>query len=319
VWNFDSVRAGSSSTPSSAQAPLLAGAAGEGGSGGGDAGTDTAFRAMLASSLQLPTIPHVAAALIRVADQPRASASDVRDVISTDQALVTKLLRVVNSPMYGMRKRVTTLTHAVAMLGFEAVKNLALAASFSEVLGQSAEGYGLDPGRLWMHSIAAGCAARLAAERTGYAQPEEAFVAGVIHDVGKLAASVHIQGMYSEILAKASRGNRAFNAVEREAMGFDHAQAGEAVALSWGLPEPLSQCIRWHHEPSRAQHAVLAALVHLGDALAVALGYGLGLDGVSYTFHQSCLTTLGMSSADSMRVAAIMPDAVEKLAQITQG
>ena len=301
MWNFDSVRAGSSSTPRSAQAPLLAGAAGEGGSGGGDAGTDTAFRAMLASSLQLPTIPHVAAALIRVADQPRASASDVRDVISTDQALVTKLLRVVNSPMYGMRKRVTTLTHAVAMLGFEAVKNLALAASFSEVLGQSAEGYGLDPGRLWMHSIAAGC------------------VAGVIHDVGKLAASVHIQGMYSEILAKASRGNRAFNAVEREAMGFDHAQAGEAVALSWGLPEPLSQCIRWHHEPSRAQHAVLAALVHLGDALAVALGYGLGLDGVSYTFHQSCLTTLGMSSADSMRVATIMPDAVEKLAQITQG
>ncbi len=319
MWNFDSVRVGSSSTPSSVHAPLLACGAGEGSAGGAATGTDAALRAMLANSLQLPTIPHVAAALIRVADQPRASASDVRDVISTDQALVTKLLRVVNSPMYGMRKRVTTLTHAVAMLGFEAVKNLALAASFSEVLGQSAEGYGLDPGRLWMHSIAAGCAARLAAERTGYAQPEEAFVAGVIHDVGKLAASVHIQSMYSEILAKAACGKRAFNAVEREVMGFDHAQAGEAVALSWNLPEPLSQSIRWHHEPGRAEHAVLAALVHLGDALAVALGYGLGIDGVSYTFHQSCLITLGMSGADPMRIAAIMPDAVERLAHITQG
>ena len=170
--------------------------------------SDVSLRQMLEQVMRLPALPQTAAAVIQVADSADSSASDLKEVVSTDQALVARLLRVVNSPMYALRQRVTTVTHAIALLGFDAVKNLALAASFAEVLTAPAEGYGLDPGRLWAHSIAVGCASRAVAEVSGHENPEEAFVAGVIHDLGKLAIHSYVKEKYDLIVRAVRLGGR---------------------------------------------------------------------------------------------------------------
>lgn len=269
--------------------------------------------------LQLPALPQTAAAIIEVSSSSKASARDLKQVISTDQALVTKVLRVVNSPLYALRQRVTTLTHAIAMLGFDAVKNLALAASMSKLLGAPADGYGLKPGRLWLHSIAVGCAAKSIVEIVQRDRAEEAFVAGVIHDVGKLALHVYVRGCYNEIMERVEKEGLPFDEVEREVIGFSHAQAGEAVATAWRLPDVLTEPMRWHHQPGLAADPFMPSVVHLADVVALSLGYGVGSEGLTYRFHDSALVALKLTYSVMDQIAVALPAQVARMTESIEG
>jgi len=290
-----------------------------GGTAGGEDNGDVTLQGLTESVLRLPALPQTASAIIQVADSPESSARDLKDVVSTDQALVTRLLRVVNSPMYALRQRVTTVTHAIALLGFEAVKNLALAASFSEILKAPAAGYGLEPGRLWLHSIAVGSAATAVASKAKGSNPEEAFVAGVIHDVGKLAISVYVEDAYEGIIRTVAQDLVPFNQAEKEALGFCHAEAGAAVAESWGLPDTLVHPIRWHHQPMEAEEPALACVVHIADAVAISLGHGLGREGLAYTLLPEALEAMDLTEQDLEIIAAGVPAAVLRWTRAAQG
>jgi HD-like signal output (HDOD) protein len=263
--------------------------------------------------IHLPSLPQTTAAIVEVADSPTTSAKDMTRIISTDQALVARVLRIVNSPMYALRQRVTTVTHAVAMLGFDAIKNLALGASMSDVLGQSAHGYGLHGRDLWMHSLTAAVAAKNLAEATGQGLPEESFVAGLVHDMGKLVIHYRVEEAYSRIDKRVEAEGCSWDRAEREELGMDHAQVGEAVALAWRLPDPIPAVARWHHRPMEAEDPVPVCIAHIADTLAFSLGYGSGRDGPTYVCSEAAMHLLRLRQPRIDQIRRKLPEEVSKL------
>jgi putative nucleotidyltransferase with HDIG domain len=259
----------------------------------------------------LPALPTVVSQVIRLTEDPDSTAADLNAVISRDQALTAKVLRLANSAYYGFPRRVATVTEAVVLLGFNTIRNLVLAASVSNVLQREAPGYRLGRGDLWWHSLTSAMAARLLARKIRFRAAEEAFVAGLLHDIGKLVLSQYVAETYAQILERVTRDGLPFMEAEQATLGFDHAQAGGLVAEKWNLPEGLVEAISFHHRPGAARkHPALAALAHTGDALALMLGAGLGADGLMYPLDWEAVTAVGLTEE---KVEEVMNELADSL------
>lgn len=235
-------------------------------------------RRLLDGSRDLPTLPTVVTKVNQMARDPRVSAAEVARVISEDQALTAKVLKLVNSPFYGFPQRVTNITRAIVILGFNRVRNLALTAS---VLSSFQTGHGgFSIAAFWAHSIATAIAADSLAKILRLpAEEEDAFTAGLLHDIGKL---VHIQLFKDEfamVLQTVGADDCLIMEAERRVMGVSHAETGGWLAERWSFPPSISAAIRLHHQPEQArEHRRLVMVVHLSDILARAIGLGSGGD-----------------------------------------
>ncbi len=225
----------------------------------------------------LPTLPSV---LIRVTDlvnNPKTSALHLSRVILDDQALTARLLRLVNSPFYGFPRRIATVTEAVTILGFHAVRSLLLTAAVVDLLSGE-ETVEFSPAKFWEHSVGTAVAAGLLARCCRDEDREEAFVAGLLHDVGKLVEYQFLRKEFLAVLALVRSEDVPMRAAEQRVMGFSHDQVGRTLAEHWKLPYRLSEAVACHHRPDLAQDAKReAAIVHVADVLARALA--LGSDG----------------------------------------
>ncbi|MDZ7374671.1 MAG: HDOD domain-containing protein [candidate division KSB1 bacterium] len=217
----------------------------------------------------LPTLPQVVTHLMQAVNNPNASASDVARIIANDQSLVSKILRIVNSAFYGLPKRVSTVTQATVILGFNTVKNLALSASVFDAFGNNGTGVGRwDRQKFWEHSIGCGVATKLLAREIRYSNPEEAFVSGLLHDVGKVVIDQFLHDQFLRILQTVEAEHCTITEAERQVIGVSHCDIGRWLAESWNLPVQLVECIGLHHDPQQAKHASrLVCLVHLADCL----------------------------------------------------
>ncbi len=254
-----------------------------------------AARARIEDVRELPTPPEVAARVGTLVEDPRAGASDLGELVTRDPALTAAALRVVNSAYYGLERRIGNASRAMVVLGFERVKTVARqvadrssanGGAFDEdasegggvAEGADSDGDGedaFDPTGLWVHSIATGIAARELALRVAPNWAEDAFAAGLLHDVGKLALSVAYPKRWTAIVAEAERDGVLHADVERRHLGFDHAAAGGWLAEKWRFPQPLAQAIAHHHTPGAAREArELVAVVHVADVLVRSLGIG---------------------------------------------
>lgn len=259
----------------------------------------------------LPALPLIVSQVIRLTEDPDSTAADLNAVISCDQALTAKVLRLANSAYYGFPRRVGTVTEAVVLLGFNTIRNLVLAASVSNVLQREAPGYQLARGDLWWHSLTSAMAARLLARKVRFRAAEEAFVAGLLHDIGKLILSQYVDQAYQELLERVTQGGLPFMEAEQDILGFDHAQAGGLVAEKWNLPETLVEAISCHHQPRRAQNnPSLAAFAHAGDALALMLGAGLGADGLMYPLDWEAVAAVGLTEEQVQEVMTELADSL---------
>jgi putative nucleotidyltransferase with HDIG domain len=221
----------------------------------------------------LPTLPDIALKVLELAGSDEASARQIEDALQRDQALAARVLRMSNSAYYAMRGTVSTLSHAVVILGTRALRTVVLAAC-SESLCQHKRSSFKDR-TLWRHSVASGIAARFIARRCRYAMPEEAFVAGLLHDIGKLVLDVNHREQYKVVVQRAFQTGESFLEIEREVFGFDHAQIGALVARKWDLAVRTREAIEWHHEPDRATvDPSLADIVSLANMLCVKLAIG---------------------------------------------
>jgi len=217
----------------------------------------------------LPTLPQVVTQLMGAVNNPNASASDVSKIITNDQALVSKVLRIVNSAFYGLPKRVSTVTQATVILGFNTVKNLALSASVFDAFGNNGRAVGKwDRSKFWQHSIACGVATKLLAREIRYSNPEEAFVAGLLHDIGKVVVDQYLPDKFEEIIQIVESDGVSMYQAERTVLGVTHSDIGRWLADNWNLPTQLDEAIGFHHVPSKAKHSTrLTCLVHLADAV----------------------------------------------------
>jgi HD-like signal output (HDOD) protein len=259
----------------------------------------------------LPALPVVVTEVIRVTRDPDSSVYELTEVLARDQALTARVLRLANSALFGFPRRIATLSDAVVLLGFHTIKSLAIAGSAFGVMDRAVEGYGLERGWLWRHGIAAGAAARFLAQKCRPALAEEAFIAGLLHDLGKIVLDSYVRASFEEILTRVRQEGRPFHAAEREVLGFDHAEVGALVGEAWSLPPDLVEAIRYHHTPSECHtEGRLVGLAHLGNIVALVTGFGIGADGLATPLDGDTLAAWGFEMKHIEEAVAQMPDAL---------
>lgn len=224
-------------------------------------------------TLELPTIPAVLTRLGAVMSSPKSSAVDVAAVIATDPSVATNVLRIVNSPYYGLQVRVSSVDLAVSIMGFNMTRKVAMkAAVFSVFAKKKAAESVFDFQAFWRHAVFVGVAARAlggASRSLGRANGEDLYMCGLLHDIGKIILLEKQHDRYVAMLAEAILSQRPETEVELEQFGFTHADVGSVLAIKWFLPEDLTIAIRYHHAPAKDPfHQELSSLIHLADHLA---------------------------------------------------
>jgi HD-like signal output (HDOD) protein/signal transduction histidine kinase len=200
----------------------------------------SALLARIETLRSLPTLPHVLLRLIELCNRPEKGLKDITRLINQDPALCERVLRLVNSAIFSLKQKITTCSEAVLLLGLEAVKNIAISSSVYQVFQGPPARYGLNLKRFWWHSLRCAVIARLLAVKTAYPSPDEAFLAGLLHDIGKILLWSNFRREYS------SGGS--LPAVERK-LGITHAEAGAWLLGRWELASFLADAVRYHHEP----------------------------------------------------------------------
>ena len=223
----------------------------------------------------LPTLPLVYKRVSDLLRNPYTSASDIAAVIAEDQVITTKLLRLVNSAHYGFPEKVETITRAVSLVGMQAVKDLVLATTVMDLFhDHQLENW--TTAEFWRHSLGVAVTSSTLARTIGMSsESEEYFVAGLIHDIGKVVWMEHFHVELYEVLAEAHDKRLTMLEAEQKQLNFTHARAGRMLAKRWGLPDRMVESIAWHHEPRLAEkHPEFAAVVHVADCVANAMRFG---------------------------------------------
>lgn len=243
----------------------------------------------------LPTLPSMLSSINRLMVNPRTSAKEIAQLISSDPAITSKVLRVVNSSFYGFPNRISTVTHAIVILGFNTIRSIVLSTSIFDALRKAGKPDGFDRASFWRHSIAAGACSRVLARRLGYTSLEEFFIAGLLHDVGKIAMDSFLPDDFAKVVAKVREADVTMLEAETAVLGVTHAEVGGWLLQRWSLSQGLVDAVAHHHNPALAgENLKSAAVVHVGDILARALLLGSGGDRRMPPLSSEAWTALGV-------------------------
>jgi putative nucleotidyltransferase with HDIG domain len=264
-----------------------------------------AIRFRIESIDTLPTIPGVLKKLLKVVGDPRVSLNEIGNFVSSDPVLTTKVLKMVNSPVYGFPGRISSVSQAVLLLGLNVVKGLLLGVSVFDLMQKSMVG-------LWEHSVGCSIVARLIAKKKGLKEPEEVSVAGLLHDIGKVIMMLQFPEYYEEAMKLAESKNVLVLAAEREIFSVTHASAGTWMTQKWRFPGNLTEVIEYHHKPHLSKRApVETAIVHLSDILIRARGFGFAGDNLVPAINPSAWENLSLTEMDVKDVLKDMEGLLE--------
>lgn len=242
----------------------------------------------------LPPMPQVVVKVQKLMADPRAGQRDLAKVLQTDAALVARVLRLANSAYYGYKGKVASLERATVLLGQQTIKELIMTAGASKLLEKKLPGYGWSSDELWRHSLAVGLSAKIIAERTKPELAGDAYLAGLIHDVGKLVLDPYLLERRQAFKTVLADETSTFLDAERKVLGFDHAELGGQVGQRWSFPENLATAVTFHHRPSRVKGSPMAYMVHLANYIAHSGGFGFGDDDLVLTLEDGTLGQLGL-------------------------
>lgn len=278
------------------------------------------IRQSLESISTIPTLPVVIDKLTRLLQNPKTSAEEVGKAITTDQALASKVLKLVNSAFYGFPGRISTITHAIVILGFSTVKNVVLTASIFDAFRKQGTGIdGFDLEHFWLHSIACGAAAQSIAKTTGNTQKEECFIAGLIHDIGKIILCQYLPDDFRDAYLYAKEKNILFFESEKALFDVTHQEIGSFLAQRWNLPKDLQNAIKFHHDPSPTrEHYTMTAIVHCADIFIRALDYGNGGDSKIPIMSDHVWKNLGLDAIPLSQLFEAINDEIEKASVFVQ-
>ncbi len=242
----------------------------------------------------LPTLPSVVARVNEIVESPTASAADINNAIRRDVALSARMLKLVNSSFYGFPRRISSITHAVVILGLNTVRNVVLSAFVLDAF--SGKGLPFGHREFWIHSLGVGAAANALARKQGLAEVEDAFVAGLLHDVGKIVLHQYARVDFHDALRMVAERDCLLYDAECEVMATSHAEVGSLLLDTWHLPSHLVEAVAVHHTPDVAtQSPGLAAVVHIADILTRALLVGNGGDARIPRASHAAWTKIGVS------------------------
>jgi putative nucleotidyltransferase with HDIG domain len=244
----------------------------------------------------IPPLPTTVTRALQVIADHNSSAKELAVVLAEDQSITATLLKYANSAYYGMGRKVSTVSEAIVILGFSTIRSMLLAASVQQVVDKEISGYALARGELWRHSIQCAVIAKNLAKKCKFSQAEQVFVAGLIHDIGKVVLNNYVSEQYGEIIQIVEQEQIPFMDAEKRILSFDHAEVGSRLAEKWNLPAELVDAIANHHNPLNSQgNQKITAFVHIADAICLTLGIGLGSDGLLYPLDGEALNLVGLT------------------------
>jgi putative nucleotidyltransferase with HDIG domain len=243
----------------------------------------------------LPPAPRVVPDLMKLLGETDIDSSRVVKLISLDPSLTVNVLRICNSAYFAAATPTTDLQEAVTRLGFQQVSQLVTAAAAAKLLAAPANGYGLDPGELWRHSVAAAVAAQFIARELGD-DDGLVFTAALLHDIGKILLAQAREGSYDKIFREAELNQIPILECETKLLGVNHAEVGGRLLARWKFPPNLVAAVAHHHAPRGAgTHQRLAAFVYVGNMIAYFMGHGFGHIAFAMRGREEALAILGLA------------------------
>lgn len=263
--------------------------------------TTLLVRATITRLKGLGTIPTAAMRLLALVDDPTVTEERLNAAIELDPSLSARVLKVVNSAFYRRQREIATTREATRLLGLAAVRNIAIASGLHRLFRGGRPVAGFDAAALWSHAIAVAALSRELAVATRRAAPEEALLAGLLHDLGIIAEAQLWPDEFAHVIETISRSPTAtFRDAERQLLGVAHDEAGELLCAAWNLPERFGRVCRYHHDVDvaiREGHR-LPVIVHVADVLAARAGLGFQATAERDTPDAAALEALGLTEAD---------------------
>jgi len=221
---------------------------------------------------ELPALPSIVSDVLDITEDPQTAVSQISECVQRDPGLAAKILKVSNSPYYGMKQYVGTLKLAIVVLGVREVRNIVLGISLFETLQDGRMELALAR-EIWGHSLCVGAWCRMIGAALSLGLQGEDFIGGLLHDIGKIVLLRQVGNDYLKLLKRSGGHGEILRQMETNLLGFDHADAAEALATYWNLPQPLSDALWMHHDaPGRAfdsaSDPTLAALVWVANEAA---------------------------------------------------
>lgn len=257
----------------------------------------TALADFLAKADFLPPVPHVMAKVNELLNDPNSSVDDFESIISQDPVISSKLLRLVNSSFYGFQNNIETVGQAISMVGSKQISDIVVGLSITSMFNAKPQ-LDFDLEAFWRHSLACGVAARVLGMYEGAQDTEAFFIAGLLHDIGRMLFIFNDPKAYSNILETNASGGQPVYLLEKEHYGFDHAELGGFLTKEWRFPESLQESVRCHHDPGLAQSAeILTATVHLANLMVHACQIGNSSDNTIPALDRTAWARVGLSPA----------------------
>ena len=230
---------------------------------------------LLKGLVQLSSLPVIYTKINEAVNNPRSSMQDISNIISDDPGLTSRLLQIVNSAFYGFPSKIETVGRALFIVGTQQIRDLALATSIVSLFKGIPEEL-VNMESFWRHSVACGLAAKLLATyRRCEMNVERYFAAGIIHDIGRLVIYKKIPETAQKIILRCKANKELLYIVEKEVIGFDHANVGSVLARYWNLPPSLEEVVAYHHSPRDAKrYPIETSVVHVADIIVHAMQFG---------------------------------------------
>jgi HD-like signal output (HDOD) protein len=269
----------------------------------------------------IATLPEVTMKIIQLVEDPESTANDLNKVISNDPALGARILKVVNSAFYGLPGQIGSINRAIVLLGLNAVKNIAIAASLAKLFRGGKIANNFDARDLWTHAIACATGTKLLAHHAGLGLPDEAFLAGLIHNIGIMVEIQARRPKFVQVMEKLEKEpGITLREAEAEILGATHEQFGTALCKLWKFPQSFQYVTGFHHNPMELndKNRTLTGLVHVADVLVAKLQLGFTRGTETAEFDPGLLQFLNITQAQIDEVGEALPAALDETKALFQ-
>lgn len=253
---------------------------------------------LVSGVVRLVSLPEVCIRVNEMMDDPSVNATDIGKVIAQDTSLTARLLKIVNSAFYGFQARIETVSRAVTVIGLRELRGLVLAASAVESFSKLPNDV-LNLVNFWRHSVYCGVVAQIIAQKCNVLHSERLFVAGLLHDIGKLVITNKLVNEYRDIQKKMEKKKKFDFEMEHAVLGFDHAEVGGVLLKEWNMPESLCNSVLYHHRPKAAfEPTIEICIVHIANILTIQAEHGIEQGENIPKIEGMALEMTGLTEAD---------------------